>query len=327
MVAYNTTMHHQHAALGGTFDHLHRGHHHLLQTAYNTADRITIGLTTKPLYQHKALSSFIEPYQKRLHTLKAYLKKHHKLQHTDIIPLKDPYGPTLKQSSIDSLVVSQQTLPGAKKTNQMRQQHGLPPLPITVADLITDDADHYLSSTRIRLGLVDRTGFTYRQVLKRTHTLTTEQKQVLKTPQGPLVSHIKPEQLRSAPRVALVGDQTTDYFCKQQLPVNYAVIDHHINKKPHPFPKSELPNYPKLQSKNPAGTITKQTADTVHQLLQSNKGILEVEGEDDLVGVPLALLLPLKSLIFYGQRDRGLVKITVTEAYKQKMVTLLNKQP
>ena len=50
-----------------------------------------------------------------------------------------------------------------------------------------------------------------------------------------------------------------------------------------------------------------------------------VKGEEDLGVLPAILLSPLNTAIFYGQPQKGLVYIKVTETSKQKALKLLQK--
>ena len=48
-----------------------------------------------------------------------------------------------------------------------------------------------------------------------------------------------------------------------------------------------------------------------------------VDGEEDLAVLPVVLLAPLDSLVFYGQRNQGLVLVKVTEEKKSEFVKIL----
>jgi uncharacterized protein (UPF0218 family) len=46
-----------------------------------------------------------------------------------------------------------------------------------------------------------------------------------------------------------------------------------------------------------------------------------IRGEEDLVTAVLLLLLPLQSLIYYGQPGEGMVEVVVSEELKEKIFT------
>ena len=98
----------RHAALGGTFDRLHIGHLHLISVAAQNASRLTIGLTTNTLQQNKKYADTILSYKKRKHELEGILRKL-KVSNFSIIPLKDIFGTTTTDKSIDMIAVTPQT--------------------------------------------------------------------------------------------------------------------------------------------------------------------------------------------------------------------------
>ena len=52
---------------------------------------------------------------------------------------------------------------------------------------------------------------------------------------------------------------------------------------------------------------------------------MQVNGEEDLVVLPLILLTPLNTIIYYGQPSEGLVKVIVSESIKDKAYNLVSK--
>ena len=71
---------------------------------------------------------------------------------------------------------------------------------------------------------------------------------------------------------------------------------------------------------NLAGKISHGVFEKLISLSDSfmkKKTIFLIDGEEDLVVLPLILILPLNSLIFYGQPQEGLVMITVSEEIKK----------
>ncbi len=60
-------------------------------------------------------------------------------------------------------------------------------------------------------------------------------------------------------------------------------------------------------------------------LTDNKKTVIKIEGEEDLLALPLVLLAPLESVVLYGQPDQGVVLIRVTETKKNEVLTLLKK--
>jgi hypothetical protein len=79
---------------------------------------------------------------------------------------------------------------------------------------------------------------------------------------------------------------------------------------------------------NPPGHITsglfKKLAEIIKSSMQE-RIILQVNGEEDLAVLPLVLLAPLNTVIYYGQPGKGLVKVAVSEDTKNKAYSLISK--
>jgi len=100
------------------------------------------------------------------------------------------------------------------------------------------------------------------------------------------------------------------------------VIDYLINREGY-FPPVISPKEVNLQVKNPAGEISTQLTAALKIALEQKFLHVEVIGEEDLAAVALVLLAPLESRIYYGQPEKGLVKIVVTEELKVRIQKIL----
>jgi cytidyltransferase-like protein len=146
-------------AIGGTFDVLHRGHKILLRTAFRAGDRVLIGLSRNGFVRRLVKNHRVDPYPKRKRELVSFLKKERLLDRAKIIPLDDPYGPTINDSTVRALVVSRMTKKMADKINAIRRRRGLKPLlVVSIAMVVAEDFEP-ISSTRIRAGEIDREGY------------------------------------------------------------------------------------------------------------------------------------------------------------------------
>jgi pantetheine-phosphate adenylyltransferase len=146
------------AAVGGTFDEFHKGHRALLMKAFEVGDCVLIGLSTDEFAEKLRKPHEIANYEERLKELKAFLEKNGFLDRAEILPLNDPYGPTISRSRLDALVVSRETEPRAHEINERRQAKGLPPLAIIVIDMVPAENHFSISTTRIRYREIDREG-------------------------------------------------------------------------------------------------------------------------------------------------------------------------
>ena len=146
-------------AIGGTFDVLHRGHKILLRTAFRAGDRVLIGLSGNGFVRRLVKNHRVDPYPKRKRELVSFLKKERLLDRAKIIPLDDPYGPTINDSTVRALVVSRMTKKMANKINTIRRRRGLKPLPVVSIGMVVAEDFEPISSTRIRAGEINREGY------------------------------------------------------------------------------------------------------------------------------------------------------------------------
>jgi uncharacterized protein (UPF0218 family) len=84
-----------------------------------------------------------------------------------------------------------------------------------------------------------------------------------------------------------------------------------------------------LQAKNPAGSLTSDFSSRLQTALKltakATSAHVLVDGEEDMATVILALLLPLGSTVYYGQKDQGLVALTITEELKDRFADQLSQ--
>ncbi|MBD3255297.1 MAG: pantetheine-phosphate adenylyltransferase [Candidatus Lokiarchaeota archaeon] len=139
--------------MGGTFDHLHDGHKFLIKTALSISQKVVIGLTTREMLKNKKYASKIENFQTRKINLENYIKTITDLSRVEIIALTDPYGPPIRESEYQGLIVSQETYPSALKLNQKREENNLKPLILIVIPMIKGENYERFSSTAIRKNL------------------------------------------------------------------------------------------------------------------------------------------------------------------------------
>lgn len=311
------------AAVGGTFDRFHKGHEHLLSLGAETADALLVGVTTSPLIKNKILTQIIDSYNQRVNEISKYLNTIG-VSNPEIIPLNDPYGPTLSNTDLEALVVSPQTLAGAELVNQKRQANGFSPLAVEVSLMIADDSGVYLSSSRIRQGKVNRLGKVYQSIFSSDLKLSDRQKTQIREPQGELIKLVSltPGFLTPFTAIALIGDQVTEQFIARRLPFDYAVIDHHINRQPHSTDLGSFQPSNRLTVQNPPGIIARSASKAIFDL-PGQTTLIQVEGEEDLLGFPFALSLPLQSAIFYGQPGQGIAMIVLTESKKDSLAQIL----
>ncbi|MEM3080324.1 MAG: pantetheine-phosphate adenylyltransferase [Nitrososphaerota archaeon] len=145
-------------ALGGTFDELHVGHLALLNTAFRLSKKVIIGVTSDEFASKLMKEGKISPMRERIEELRRTLDKYGWLSRAEITQLNDPYGPLLSDERINALVTGPITLDRAEEAVNLRVSEGLPPVSLELSPLVLAEDGRPISSTRVRLGEVDRAG-------------------------------------------------------------------------------------------------------------------------------------------------------------------------
>ncbi|MGA8604040.1 MAG: pantetheine-phosphate adenylyltransferase [Thermoplasmata archaeon] len=147
------------AVLGGTFDHLHIGHHALLASAFAVGDEVAIGLTTdRFVAQHpKPGAGRMQGYRTRRSTLVRWLRHHYPSRKWRVVPLENPFGGSVAPE-VGVLVVSRDTERGGRAVNRERRRLGRPSVPIVSVPLVLADDLEAVSSRRVRAGTIGADG-------------------------------------------------------------------------------------------------------------------------------------------------------------------------
>jgi cytidyltransferase-like protein len=145
-------------ALGGTFDHIHKGHKALIARAFETGEKVFIGLTS---------DHFVRPGKKidhdfsyRKSQLRRYLDETYPKRKYEITKLDKKFGKGMYTKEIRAIAVSAETRSSVEEVNLKRREMGLPDLKIEVIDMVLAEDGKRISSTRIRSREIDSEGRT-----------------------------------------------------------------------------------------------------------------------------------------------------------------------
>nr|MDO8098319.1 pantetheine-phosphate adenylyltransferase [Candidatus Njordarchaeota archaeon] len=136
--------------LGGTFDRLHDGHKALLRKAFETGDKVIIGVTTKNLLQNKSRKEIIYPYEQRVADIRKFLASEGYLDRAEIIPISEPFGTATTDPEMEAVAVSEETKEAVKEINKARHERKLHPLHSLVVKMVRDKYGKPIKSSRIR---------------------------------------------------------------------------------------------------------------------------------------------------------------------------------
>jgi len=307
-------------ALGGTFDHFHLGHEHFIEFASQLGDKLHIGVTSQKMTLSKAYPNAIQDFATRKNNITRYCQQ--QKINCEISQLNDPYGPTLESNDVKALCVTQETMWSAQKINELRLTIGKRSLDVHVCPWIKDENGEILSSTRIRAGAVNRQGTVYANLLNQDFKLNEAQRTFFSKLQGKLISD-KFSIVHSPLFIAIVGDIALEKFLQNSWRYNLAIYDKKTGRES--YNSRLIANIkPDLTCDNQAGSISLALTKALQTCLQQNLKHLFVAGEEDLATVALVLLLPLDSVIYYGQPDKGLVELFVSEKVKEKFYAALS---
>ncbi|XP_056594252.1 bifunctional coenzyme A synthase isoform X1 [Triplophysa dalaica] len=146
--------------VGGTFDRLHGAHKTLLNISCLLASRrFLIGVCDQELLKNKVLKELIEPYGRRVQRLQEFLNDVKPSLKYEIVPLSDPFGPSISDPELQCIVVSEETRRGGEAVNKKRVENGLAELVLYEIQLLkdahhTDIEEEKISSSSLRTRLL-----------------------------------------------------------------------------------------------------------------------------------------------------------------------------
>ena len=123
--------------------------------------------------------------------------------------------------------------------------------------------------------------------------------------------------------IITVGDRTTEKMIDFDLIPSLQIIDGLEKRIKRDIIK--LGNAFELKIDNPAAEITLESIEIIKKAFTMNSPIrLTVNGEEDLLVLPVCIHAPENSVILYGQPDKGLVLVRITTEIRNKAQALLD---
>ncbi len=114
--------------------------------------------------------------------------------------------------------------------------------------------------------------------------------------------------------IVAVGDRTTERMRQMQLHTNLEIVDNlEKRQRRNETPARNNAKEREFNVNNPAGSLTDESLQAVISsldLIQSEpkKTVrINVEGEEDLMTLPVLAFFPEQTIVLYGQPDEGLV--------------------
>ncbi len=122
--------------------------------------------------------------------------------------------------------------------------------------------------------------------------------------------------------VATVGDRVTHDLLDLGIVPDIAIIDRKEKRGSAPTIGIELFNGYDLVI-NKKSTINMGLCSLIKRRLVNKPWLFVVEGEEDLVGFPVVLALPIGSAFIYGAPNVGAVYVDITEDIKREAKSIL----
>lgn len=318
--------------VAGTFDRLHRGHERLLETAFLHGQKVILALTSDIFvekYKKSTSSTTIRSWIDRKRALEAWLKEKNYRDRVTIISIDDPFGPALT-ADFDALIVTSQNKNQGEAINRLRKKNHKPLFTLIEVDLVGAEDLKPISSSRVRQEEIDRLGRLMMPDSLRLE-LALPLGTVLKTPEMIMQSIHR----NSDAIIIAVGDQTTKTLLEYGAYISCIIIDNKVNRKPFDALKPILHTLRAIttQAVSGPGYISQESIEAIARWRREyaqNKAIqlthiVEIDGEEDLLVLPVIDHAPFYSIVYYGQPGVGMVEVVVTKEKKNQAIAFFRK--
>ena len=123
--------------------------------------------------------------------------------------------------------------------------------------------------------------------------------------------------------IVTVGDKTTEKLIEFEIIPSLQIVDGQEKRVKRDPPKLE--NVTTITCDNPAATITDSSIDVIKKAFKLEPPVrILVNGEEDLLVLPVCVYAPENTVVFYGQPNEGLVVVKVNQEIRNKTQELLD---
>ena len=152
----------------------------------------------------------------------------------------------------------------------------------------------------------------------------------LKNPLGNLVSDDDPNKENIIKKISAksvlitVGDRTTENMLQLGLKPRIQIVDGFEKRNQRIVPIDDTINT-NLSCINPPGEITEESIQVIQKAFSCEPPVrITVNGEEDLLVIPVCIHAPENSIVMYGQPNEGLVIVTITPEIRAKVQKILD---
>ena len=120
-----------------------------------------------------------------------------------------------------------------------------------------------------------------------------------------------------------VGDATTEKMIKFGIIPSLQIVDALEKRMQRELPTGVVKT--SINCNNPPAEITSDGIDAIKKAFAMEKPVrIIVNGEEDLLVLPVVLFAPKKSIVMYGQPNEGLVIVKINEEIKDKVKSIMD---
>jgi len=152
----------------------------------------------------------------------------------------------------------------------------------------------------------------------------------LKNPLGNLIRDNDPnkeniiKKITAESIIITVGDRTTDNMLQLGIKPQIQIIDG-LEKRSECTVLADDTISTRLSCRNPPGEITEESIQVIKKAFSSEPPVrIVVDGEEDLLVVPVCIFAPENSIVMYGQPNEGLVIVQITPEIRAKVQKILD---